>query len=123
VEEKSLNYGSKWKNRYKGEVKMADTQKKVEKSEIVWLGADGTETKRSVKGRGRPPKGAEKRPDGNFYVPAGAAEKVVPQYITMDKNGKVLSKVAKGRGRPKVGFVKGTDGNWIKTEAEVTPTA
>jgi len=41
-------------------------------------------------------------------------------YVTLDKDGKVISEEPKGRGRPKPDFVRADDGefkgHWVKRE-------
>ena len=93
-------------------------------SQIVWLDANGAETKREEKKRGRPPKGSEKRADGNFYVPATASETPKSKYITLDKDGNKISEEPRGPGRPKPDFIKAEDGefkgHWVKKEIVVS---
>ena len=90
-------------------------------SQIIWIDAEGKEIKREVKGRGRPPRGADKRDDGNFYVsPSQAEERFAPKYLVLDSTGKVVQEEQKGRGRAKPGFEKAAEGehqgHWIKRE-------
>jgi len=92
-------------------------------ADIVWIDDDGSELKREVKGRGRPPKNSEKRDDGNFYVSPAKDDRFVPKYITLDSNGEVIEETNKGRGRPKPGFEKMDagehQGHWVKTDTDV----
>jgi hypothetical protein len=92
-------------------------------SEIVWLDENNQEIKRETKGRGRPPRGSEKRDDGNFYVTPSAnakEERFVPKYIVLDANDNVVSEENRGKGRARAGFQKASDGefkgHWVKTE-------
>ena len=55
-------------------------------ADIVWIDDDGSELKREVKGRGRPPKNAERRDDGNFYV---GFTKNLKQRFEQHQNGLV----------------------------------
>lgn len=94
-------------------------------AELVYLDVDGKEVKREVKGRGRPPKGSEKRDDGNFYVPASAVvDTVKAKYITLDKDGNKVSEEPKGKGRSRTDFQLASDGefkgHWVKKEATVS---
>ena len=81
-------------------------------AQIIWIDADGTELKREVKGRGRPPKGADRRDDGNFYISPSNEERFIPKYITLDGDGKVVAEAARGRGRAKPGFEKMETGEY-----------
>ena len=105
-------------------------------AELIYLNADGTESKRTTKGKGRPPKNAVKGTDGNWTVPfqVDAVNPTEPKaevdYITVDATGKeivadlkdnkdvAVSRVAKGRGRTKPGYTLQTDGpfkgHWTK---------
>lgn len=90
-------------------------------ADIIWVDGNGTEIKREVKGRGRPPKGAERREDGNLYVsPSSSIEKFVPKYITLDSSGNVVKTEDKGRGRAKPGFEKASEGSheghWVRND-------
>jgi hypothetical protein len=91
-------------------------------AEIVWVDENGQELKREPKGRGRPPKGAEKRDDGNFYVPPVEESRFVSKYIVLDDDGNVLEEEPKGRGRAKPGFEKMDEGqykgHWLKIKNE-----
>jgi hypothetical protein len=93
-------------------------------ADLVFLDNDGNEVSRKVKGKGRPPKGAEKREDGNFYVTAVVSETSKPKYIVLDKDGNKVSEEPKGKGRPKPDFVKAEEGefkgNWVKRETVVS---
>ena len=82
---------------------------------VIWLDEEGVETRRTKKARGRPPKGSERRKDGNWYVVPGVNDTLI-YAIILDPDGNVLSKEPKGRGRPKPGFEKKDDGHWYKTE-------
>ena len=90
-------------------------------ADLVYLDESGVELKREVKGKGRPPKNAEKREDGNFYVLSASADEIFkPKYIVLDKDGRLLKEETKGRGRPKPDFTKAEDGefkgHWVKRE-------
>lgn len=92
-------------------------------AELIYLNADGTENKRTTKGKGRPPKGAVKQADGNWIVTIQASQpaekKALVEYITLDVAGNVTGRITKGRGRTKPGYTLQTDGafkdNWTKT--------
>ena len=84
---------------------------------IIWIDENGKEKKRETKGRGRPPKGSEKRDDGNFYVKDVDVDiDNSIYYVVTDENGEVIRKEIKGRGRPKPGFQKAADGHWYMLE-------
>jgi len=90
-------------------------------AELIYVDENGTELRREVKGRGRPPKGSVKQEDGNFIVHPGVERQVV-EYIDVNEGGDVLSRQEKGRGRPKPDYTKMTDGkyagHWVKVVAE-----
>jgi len=72
-----------------------------------------------VLGRGRPPRGSTKNEHGDIVCPAipilaSTAPKVDSDYITLDPEGKVVSREKRGitRGRPKTGFAKQVDGEY-----------
>jgi len=95
---------------------------------IIFVDANGKELSRSVKGKGRPPRGCVKQANGDFVVsPLTSPTRFIPEYITLDESGKEVSRVAKGRGRPKPGFVKQNggvnDGHWVlvQTATPATP--
>ncbi len=88
---------------------------------IIWLDDKGEEVRREKKGRGRPPKGTEKRDDGNFYVQPSTVDDTI-YYVTTDTDGKVISKTPKGRGRPKPGFEKAADGHWYQSKISPVKT-
>ena len=92
-------------------------------AELIWLDENGNEISRAKKGRGRPPKGAELRNDGNFYAVKGVNARFVHQYIVVDKDGKQLSAKDKGRGRPAPGFEKMTDGKYVGHWVKVVKVA
>ena len=93
-------------------------------ADLVYLDANGVEIKRMPKGRGRPPKGSEKREDGNIYVLPPTAETSKAKYIVLDKDGNKVSEEPRGRGRPKPDFVKVEEGefkgHWVKKEVVVS---
>ncbi|MBT7349187.1 hypothetical protein HN803_00105 [candidate division WWE3 bacterium] len=88
-------------------------------AQLIYVDADGKETHREVKGRGRPPKGSVKQESGDFIVhPVEDIERQVVDYIDVNEGGDVLTRSSKGRGRPKNGYTKMTDGehvgHWVK---------
>lgn len=97
-------------------------------SEVIYQDENGIETKRVVKGKGRPPKDAVRQENGDFIVRVGVvvpgapkAEYIVPQYITVDATGtELVPRTNKGRGRAKPGFTKMEDGpfkgHWVMTQ-------
>jgi len=92
-------------------------------AELIYVDADGTELRREVKGRGRPPRGSVKQEDGSFIVhPVEIEKRQVVEYIDVNEGGDVVSRSEKGRGRPKPGYEKATDGehvgHWVKVIAE-----
>jgi len=93
-------------------------------AEMIFVDENGNELSREPKGRGRPPRGAEKQADGNFIVKPATDERFHPEYIDFDDNGNVTSRSPKGRGRSKPGYVKQKEGeyegHWLKAEVEET---
>lgn len=93
-------------------------------AELIYVDDAGNELKRETKGRGRPPRGAEKQEDGNWIVrPVEQAKTVGPvMYIDLDDSGNEISRRPKGRGRAKEGYTKVTEGenqgHWVKTITE-----
>lgn len=91
-------------------------------AEMIYVDENGNELRRETKGKGRPPRGAERQEDGNFIVHPVKDETFHPEYVDLDSEGNVLSRSPKGRGRAKPGYVKQTDGehkgHWIKTVNE-----
>jgi hypothetical protein len=92
-------------------------------AELIYVDANGVETARIVKGRGRPPRGAVKQEDGNFIVhPVDEVERQVVKYIDVSEGGDVLRSEDKGRGRPRPNYRKMTEGehagHWVKVVAE-----
>jgi len=90
-------------------------------ADLIWIDESGKEISRKVKGKGRPPKNAEHREDGNFYVlPTSENETFKSKYIILDRDGNLLKEETKGRGRSKPDFVKAEDGkfkgHWVKRE-------
>lgn len=84
---------------------------------IIWLDDDEKEIKRQKKGRGRPPRGTERREDGNFYVSQIHEDRTI-YYVVRNADGTVI-KTPKGRGRPKPGFAKGAGGHWYEVGSPV----
>lgn len=91
-------------------------------TEMIYVDENGNELRRETKGRGRPPRGAEKQEDGNFIVRPLKDETFHPEYVDLDAEGNVLSRSLKGRGRAKPGYVKQEDGehkgHWVKKVTE-----
>ena len=95
-------------------------------AQLIYVDADGKETHREVKGRGRPPKGSVKQESGDFIVhPVEDIERQVVKYIDVNEGGDLLSTEDKGRGRPRPGYTKMTDGahvgNWVKVISDPVP--
>ena len=61
-------------------------------AELIFVNSDGKETRREVKGRGRPPKGSVKQDDGNFIVHPVIEERQVVEYIDVSEGGDVLNR-------------------------------
>lgn len=89
---------------------------------IIWTDENGKEIHKEKKGKGRPPRGAIRGEDGNFYVKQQPDVDLKKYYIVVDAKGNVLEKVQKSRGRAKPGFKRGQDGNWYKEEAAPVAT-
>lgn len=91
-------------------------------AEMIYVDENGNELRRETKGRGRPPRGAEKQEDGNFIVRPVKDETFHPEYVNLDVEGNVLSRSPKGRGRAKPGYIKQEDGehkgHWVKKVTE-----
>ena len=81
---------------------------------MIWLDNNGDELHRETKGKGRPPRGAVRKEDGNFYICQKPEEDKTIYYIVTNSQGQIVKRTPKGRGRPKPGFEKGLDGNWYK---------
>lgn len=102
----------------------------------IWLDGEGKETKREVKGRGRPLRGFVKGQDGNWYsdlnkMPVPVADPSSSSSSTpvsssisssghvfliwLDKDGNEEKREPKGRGRGPRDFQKREDGNWYYT--------
>ncbi|MBT6049328.1 hypothetical protein HN803_04580 [candidate division WWE3 bacterium] len=95
-------------------------------AELIYVDADGKETHRKIKGKGRPPKGSVKQDNGDFIVhPVEDIERQVVKYIDVNEGGDLLSTEDKGRGRPRPGYTKMTDGahvgNWVKVISDPVP--
>jgi hypothetical protein len=52
---------------------------------LIWLDEDGKEIKRKHKGRGRPPSGAVKRDDGNWYLSASPKKTEANGEVEVEK--------------------------------------
>jgi len=94
-------------------------------SEIIYFDSKGIEVKRTPKGRGRPPKGATKQPDGNWHV--HQSESDTPKQtkntfiVYVDEQGNEISRTKKGRGRPPKNSVHKPDGNFYVCEGSTRP--
>lgn len=112
-------------------------------AELIYVDEEGKELRRETKGKGRPPRGAEKQIEGdeagNWIVkPTVETARFKPEYVTLDTDGnevavelkddegKLVARLAKGRGRPKPGFTKQTEGDyaghWTKVVGEDSET-
>jgi len=91
-------------------------------AELIYVDENGTELKREVKGRGRPPKGSVKQEDGNFIVHPVEEKRQVVNYIDVNEGGDVISSESKGRGRSRPDYTLMTDGehvgHWVKVIAD-----
>jgi len=92
-------------------------------AELIYVDGNGTELKREVKGRGRPPRGSVKQEDGNFIVHPVEVKRQVVEYIDVNEGGDILNREDKGRGRPRPDYTKMTDGehegHWVRIVAEM----
>ena len=88
-------------------------------AEMIYVDADGKEIRREPKGRGRPPKRAIQKPNGDLIIPPPKIVRIRnPEYIDLDEDGNVVKREAKGRGRPRPGYAKRADGefagHWVR---------
>ena len=91
-------------------------------AEMIFVDENGNELRREPKGKGRPPRGAERQDNGDFIVRPVQDETFHPEYVDLDAEGNVLSRSLKGRGRAKPGYEKQDsgdfEGHWVKTVIE-----
>jgi len=87
---------------------------------LIWLDDDGNEVKREEKGRGRPPRGFEKRDDGNYYhSPEPEVDPDAPYFIWLDGDGEEIRRESKGDKRKTMEFEKRDDGNFYNQQLKV----
>ena len=93
--------------------------------DIIYLDKDGTETLRQKKGRGRPPRGAQRQGD-DFVVPY-QPPKEPTKYLTINQVGEIIEEEVKSRGRACKGFKRQTKdphkGHWVKVVKTVATTS
>ena len=83
---------------------------------IIFFDKDGQETKREIKGKGRPPRGAVKTENGDFHVFPVEPQVTGSFYIEVDDEGNETSRETKGRGRNRPDYEQREDGNWYRAK-------